>query len=450
MKKVTRGTVAVLFSFVLMLSTIVPALASKQNTPQFSNWAVVELSEGEKYGIFPMEWYYDGFTTEITKERLEMLLTKTEAKIAELDLKKKADYNRSERKLSSSRENIIHELYQIIAQYELSVGDSAVSYMQERKILRGNAKGLGLERNATTEEAILFATRLIQDTYYQTQAGSKGVAWKVENNGNQVYLLGSIHLATPEIYPFNEQLLAAFHESDALFVEVNIFDQKGLEYYTDASMFKDGTIEDMVSKETYEKTKKVFAKYNLPEESFMMMKPWALASYLSNLSLSETIGLSPEELANSGIDMYFLSNALLAGKPIVELEGMKAQTDMFDGLSKEGQEQYLVDVLDSILESEDLEVSEAELLLEWLGHWNKGDIAAFTESLKTIEGEPSEFDEMLFGERDKNMSEKITELLESNDKGTYFIVVGAGHFLTSESILYHLQDKGYKVEEFYQ
>ena len=57
---------------------------------------------------------------------------------------------------------------------------------------------------------------------------------------------------------------------------------------------------------------------------------------------------------------------------------------------------------------------------------------------------------MLLGERDINMAEKISSLLESEEKGTSFIVVGAGHFLTEESILYHLEQKGYKVENFYE
>ncbi len=445
-----KGAFAALFATMLMLTSIVPAQAEEPKTPDISAWAIGELSEGEKYGIFPMEWYYDGFRTEISKERLDALLAKTKDKIAALGLTKRENYTPEDVSLDTSRGNIINELYKIISQYELPVGDSAVAYMQERSILRGSAKGVELERNATTQDAVIFATRFVRDTYDQVQAGSKGVAWKVEKNGNKVYLLGSVHVGTPDIYPMNKKLLTAFYEADALLVEANLMDMEGLQYFTEASMLKDGTtIKDVVSQKTYEKLLKVIEKYGEPAEAFAQFKPWTLASYFANLSLSESSGIPADIMANSGIDMYFLTNALLSQKPVIELEGIKAQADMFDGLSPEAQEEYLVETLDSILDPDSIEVKEGDLVKEWLGHWNKGDIKGFAESFNTQEQESNEFNSMLFGERDKNMSEKIAKLLESDEKGTYFVVVGAGHFLTPQSILFHLKEKGYTVEEFY-
>lgn len=450
MKKLVKGSFAALFAFMLMLTTVVPALAAEQQTPEISSWAVSELAEGEKYGIFPMEWYYDRFKEGITEDRLEFLLTQTEEKIAAIGLEKNTDFTPIDVDNRTSRESIITELYNIVAQYDLSAGHSAVPYMQEHNILKGAYKNLRLDDIATTEEAALFATRLVQDTYKQAQAGSKGVAWKVENNGNQVYLLGSIHLGTPELYPFHQQLLTAFHEADALLVEANLFDMEGLQYFTDSSMFKDGkTIKDVVSEETYAKVQKALEKYEQSIEDYAQYKPWTLASLFSNLSLSESLGLSAEQLANSGIDMYFLTNALLTEKPIIELEGMKAQTDMFEGLSAEAQEQYLVETLDAVLDPES-QGDQGAMIKEWFGYWSKGNIEGFTESFNADEGETSEFEAMLFGERDKNMAAKIAELLESEEKGTYFLVVGAGHFSTPKSILFHLKEKGYQVEKFYQ
>ena len=45
----------------LILTSVVPAIQAEQAVPDISNWAIETLHEGEKYGIFPMEWYYDGF-----------------------------------------------------------------------------------------------------------------------------------------------------------------------------------------------------------------------------------------------------------------------------------------------------------------------------------------------------------------------------------------------------
>ncbi|MFC4403372.1 TraB/GumN family protein [Gracilibacillus xinjiangensis] len=172
---------------------------------------------------------------------------------------------------------------------------------------------------------------------------------------------------------------------------------------------------------------------------------------MSNFSLSESLGMSAEQISSLGVDMYFMTNAFLDQKPIKELEGMKAQADMFDGLSPEAQEEYLVQTLDSVLDPDAGEYNEAELINEWFGHWINGDVNGFTESFTSITtGEPTEFDEMLFGTRDKDMAEKIMGLLESEESATSFIVVGAGHFTMDESILYHLEQNDYQVIPFYE
>lgn len=446
-----KSTIAMLMAILLILSTFLPSVAAEQQAPDISPWAMGYLNEGERYGIFPMEWYFDDFRGEISEERLEALIAKTDAKIAALGLEKKEKYVPVQSQKNLSRGDVINRLFEIVAPYTFVDNKSAVSYMQERGVLKGSSQGLQLDQQATTEQAVIFAIRLIADTYLQANEGGKGVAWKVENDGNIVYLLGSIHLGIADLYPLHNKLLSAFHESDALLVEVNLFETEGVEYYLQHAMYQDGTtLKDTVRAETYEKLVKVLEKYEQPVDEYLQYKPWSLAGFLSAMSLSDSFAVSTEELANLGIDMYFLTNALLSQMPIVELEGYQAQTDMLNGLSSEAQEQYLVEVLDSILEPQQSnQTNEAELLKEWFEYWGKGEIDAFKESLKDLEGEPSEFNEMLFGLRDKHMSEKIIEKLEGAEKGTYFVVVGAGHFLTDESILYYLKQAGFDVQPFY-
>ena len=140
---------------------------------------------------------------------------------------------------------------------------------------------------------------------------------------------------------------------------------------------------------------------------------------------------------------------MLKQKPIYELEGMKAQVDMFEALSSEAQEQSLVDVLDSILTPAENSTENVALLDSWFDSWKRGDVKAFTESFVTMEGEQSEFDQMLFGKRDEEMAKKIVSVLE-NEAGTYFLVVGAGHFLVDKNIRYQLEQSGYDVVPFYE
>ncbi|KGR77641.1 TraB/GumN family protein [Ureibacillus manganicus] len=448
MKKIAKHLMASILGVTLMLTTIVPSIHAEENAPEISFWAIETLNEGEKYGIFPMDWYYEGFRSEATVGNLEELLALTEQKIAALELPENKQYSPQTYENDATRGSIVTRLYDIVARYDLPVGNDAIDYMTERNILVGDGKGLALEKKVTTEEAVVFAVRFIKDTYHLAGQGSKGVAWVVEDEDTLVYLLGSIHLGTPDLYPFNEKLLSAFEESDALLVEANVLDPLGMQYYAEKAMFTDGTtIEDVVSTETYEKLKKVAEQYQLPLEQIALQKPWTLSSSLSMLAMDDSFGLTPEQMSMHGIDMYFLLNALLQGKPIIELEGTAAQVDMLAGLSAEAQEQSLVKVLDSILEPTG--ESEADFMKDWFNSWKNEDINEFEKSLKAMEGEPSEFNSMLFGERDIQMAKKIQALLKDKE-GTFFVVVGAGHFLVDKNIIYHLEQNGITVKPFYQ
>ena len=453
MKKLYKGMIATFLLLIMMLTLIIPVSATEQQmpVPDVSEWAKETLHDGERLlGMSIIEWYYDGgFRTEIPLEKLETILSLTEKKIAALNLKKNENYKPVSYKGDSSRGDIVNRLYNIVAQYDLPVGNTAVDYLQERKILRGSSKGLQLENSATTQQAVVLAVRLIKDTYDLAHQGGKGVAWVVENDDTVVYLLGSIHAGTQEIYPFNEQLLTAFNQSDALLLEVNPFVPGALEYYEEKALYQGGTtIKDVVSEETYAKIEKVAQKYELPLEQIITLKPWLLASEFSNLSLSANFGVSNDEVNFYGIDNYFLYKAFLQDKPVIELEGLKDQVDGFGGMSLKGQEEYLVGELDSILV--DNGKSNFKVIKSWLNYWENGDIESFEKDFKNAADEPSELNKMLFGVRDEEMAKKIMTLLESKEKGTYFVVVGAGHFLVDKNIRYHLEENGYDVKPFYQ
>ena len=452
MKKVVKRASVALLGASMMLTTIAPAIHAEEQpqvlTPSISDWAIETLNEGEKYGIYPLEWYYDGFLGEISVEKVNELLSLTEKKIASLNLDENKQYKPVTVQGDNTRGDIVKRLYNIAARYDLPVGTDAIKYMTERNILRGSAYGLQLEKKATTQQAVVLAVRFIKDTYALTQQGAKGIAWVVEDEDTQVYLLGSIHLGTPDLYPFNEKLVTAFDESDALFVEANVLDEEGMEYYLEKAMYAEGaTLKEDVTPETYAKLEQVAELYGLPMEQLAMQKPWLVSNDLSLLTMDDSFDMTAQEMSMHGIDMYFLLNALLQQKPVRELEGVKAQADMFESLSPEAQEQSLAAVLDSILQPS--EENDADILKQWFDNWEQGDVEAFAQSFQEMQGEASEFEEMLFGKRDEQMAQKLKKLLEE-EEGKYFVVVGAGHFLVDKNIRYHLEQSGYDVEPFYQ
>lgn len=344
----------------------------------------------------------------------------------------------------------MNRLYNIAAQYTISSGDDPVTYLQQRNVLRGSGTGLMLEEKATTQQAVIFAIRLIQDVFEQANAGAKGVAWVVADEDTTIYLLGSIHLGVPDLYPMHKKLTNAFNESQGLFVEANILDPEGMEYYMEKAIYEEGkSIKEDISEEAYAKLQEVAELLEVPIEELETMKPWLITNNFSTLAMDGAFGLTVEEMAMHGIDMQFLLNAYLQQKPIYELEGVNAQVDMFEGLSKKAQEESLVGVLDSILTPVEQTDADIALLSEWFMNWKIGDVDKFAKSFGDIEGDDSEYNKMLFGQRDENMANSIVEILK-NKPGKFFVVVGAGHFLVDKNIRYHLEQAGYRVTPFYE
>ena len=328
-----------------------------------------------------------------------------------------------------------------------------MAYMQLIGVVGGTGQGLELNKACNTEQAVLLATKTVNIAYDALKAGGKGVFWKVEKGGNTVYLLGSIHIGSTELYPLSDMLTDAFYASDALLVEADILNsQSGMEYYQSKAFYTDGTtIKDHVTAKVYEDLLKVFETYGLDPAIYGTLKPWSLANTLSALTMTNDGTEGQMTNANLGLDVYFLVNAYLTGIPVVELEGLPYQTDLFNNLSPEFQTKYLNSIIETIVNPVDEEaVTSEEVLSLWLELWRIGDLENFKESFTAASsGEDNELNTMLFGERDKNMATKIQALLDASGSSTYFVVVGAGHYINNGSVVDILTEKGYEVEWMY-
>ncbi|HVX66984.1 MAG TPA: TraB/GumN family protein, partial [Bryobacteraceae bacterium] len=50
----------------------------------------------------------------------------------------------------------------------------------------------------------------------------QGLMWKATSPTNTVYLVGSLHFGTPDMYPLPETIQSAFQKSSALVVEIDL------------------------------------------------------------------------------------------------------------------------------------------------------------------------------------------------------------------------------------
>lgn len=264
----------------------------------------------------------------------------------------------------------------------------------------------------------------------------KHIMWEAVNKEAKVYLLGSIHMARPDVYPLDTVLTNAFKRSDYLVVEVDmnkadIFSIMKKAYYKDG-----GYLRDNLSEETYSVLQEEFSKLDIKEPFYEKMKPWFAVMTLLNLKLT---GEGYD--ASQGIDMFFMDKAIEADKPILELESDEFQITLFDSIISEMQEDFVLYSL-SDFDSSDSYVDEM------FEYWKSGDAAGLERlAFEQYEDMPNadEFEKAFLYDRNANMILKIIEYL--NTDKTYFVVVGAAHLLGDKGIIQLLKEKNYHLEQ---
>jgi len=270
------------------------------------------------------------------------------------------------------------------------------------------------------------------------QSTNKCFMWKITGKkGRSAYLLGSMHLVTPNVYPLKPEIEQAFKDSSSMVCEANIkamSPQKlGALALAKGVYLGDDNIEAHISKDTKAALDKFFAgKGGI--EKMQKMRPWLLATLIIVLGVKK-LGYD-EKL---GIDNHFLDASATAGKKIYELEGAEFQLNLISGLSDDLQDKFL---MSSLLDIKELESSMTQMS----DAWKSGDAGALDELLsKTFTEHPelADVQRLLITDRNIAMTEGIEKLLE--EKEHPFVVVGAAHLVGDKGIVALIKKKHYKA-----
>jgi len=199
----------------------------------------------------------------------------------------------------------------------------------------------------------------------------------------------------------------------------------------------------------------------IPEETAALLKTWALYSTFSSYAVAGD-SKSDQNVIGLGIDMTFLTNAYVNQKPVYAIEGLVKQGMIFDSFSKELQEYLLnvysdaaIDVIKGTVDEDTMDMNEyTDLLLQYWHDGNTEDCKALlNQDDDVFDGELSkeekvlmeEFTDKLMTQRDKGMADNIESLLKTEGSSTYFVVVGAAHYIGDNSVINILEDKGYVI-----
>jgi uncharacterized protein len=270
------------------------------------------------------------------------------------------------------------------------------------------------------------------------QTSGKHFMWTVtQAGGPPTYLVGSLHVLTPEYYPLDPALEKAFSAAKVLIEEVDLDEltnPANAMALIGKAMLTDGrTLDQLISKELFKQVAVRAEKAGIPEVAIQRMKPWMAAVSLTAPALKQA-GFNSE----LGVDQHFFDKAKAAGLERRALETVGYQFDRLDQMSPALQEAMLKSVIADL----DTEIANVKIIAQ---AWARGETSTLEGLLLGALLESPELYERLLVERNKNWVGPVEKCVQ--EKTACFVVVGAAHLVGPHSLVAMLKQKGYSVEQ---
>lgn len=288
-----------------------------------------------------------------------------------------------------------------------------------------------------------------QETEPVREATSTPLLYRVsDEEGNEIWLFGSIHVGIEDYYPLPDYVMDAFADSEALAVEFDIVDferrlgaqMKALQ----ALIYTDGTtIQDHIPADLYEKALAIVKENKLYNKAFEMYVPMMWVSLIENILMELA-----EVDTSLGVDRYMIELAYECDKPVLDVESAEFQYGMMAGFSEELQG-YLLEQSVSSFDAPEEYIAEIEEMVVLWSLGNEEEFAAVVSKqpeFSTAEEAAlyEEYNNAMIYERNRNMTAYAVEALENGEE--LFICVGAAHVVGQGALAENLRELGYTVE----
>jgi hypothetical protein len=263
---------------------------------------------------------------------------------------------------------------------------------------------------------------------------AKHILYRVHGpHGATVYLLGSVHLLTPEAGKLPPVVDSAFAHSRTIAFETSIdsLKMRALEIATLARLPGGATLRTVLSPATAQHTDSILHLYGLTLDQVAAFKPWFVDLLMTQLVLQKA-GFQ----ADYGVDMQLNARAHEVGKPVIGLESVDFQMHLFDSLAPSDQERMLMQAKGP--------TETAAELTAMKDAWLAGN-AARLDSLLNASGASAEYYDTFVYRRNRSWIPEVEALI--NGTNDALVVVGAAHLVGANGVVELLRTKGYVVEQ---
>ena len=270
------------------------------------------------------------------------------------------------------------------------------------------------------------------------KAPPKPLLWKVSDQDNSVYLLGSFHLLKADDYPLSGDVEKVFAEASNVVFEVppaELTDPALAQKMQQIAGYTDGsTLSQVLPPDVREKMGQVLGKDRLAQMD--AIEPWFINLGLL-IGISQQMGFQ----ADQGLDLHIARMAEAAQKPVSGLETADQQIAVLDATPMDEQIAGLRDFFNRPGEV-------PKLLDETHSAWRNGDATRLGALvIDEVRKETPVTYRIVNVERNDAWVPKLQQMLDGVSTGNdTLVVVGAMHLLGEDGVVEKLRAKGYQVE----
>jgi len=270
-----------------------------------------------------------------------------------------------------------------------------------------------------------------------TWASAQSSVWKATKDGSITYLGGTCHLLRPSDFPLPDEFDEAYNASEVIVFETDIGALKepaAQQAILSRAVYDDGsTIDQHLSAEAYALLSSYCSSNSIPLEMIKQFKPSMIIIVIMMGELKK-LGVSME-----GVDAFYYKKATDDGKTLVFLETVEEQVEFIFGMSASNENDYVSHSINEVGEISEVYENLADA-------WRRGDTEKLGELMvKDLKEAMPQLYKELLTDRNKAWLPKLQALHETPE--VELVLVGVGHMVGPDGIIFSLQEQGYQVEK---
>lgn len=281
---------------------------------------------------------------------------------------------------------------------------------------------------------ILVALMLLGTCACGGKNADNQLMWELKDGDTTVYLFGSMHMGTEDMYPLNDKITTAFDKSDYVMFELKLDEEIPIpETYNPEGV----KLSNIIGQEMFDKLVAIIQEVdNVTEVSeYEKFTPYMMYVYIDALAYS-LAGLK----GDCGVENFLMKIAQEDGKPILGAEANEQRMRIFNQMDEDA-----VSNLKRLVDEDFSIIDKSSYYKDIYMAYRSGD----GDTLYNLEGLGAMVlprDEAMYNitlDRNVEMADSVEECIK--DGKNVFVAVGLAHLLGDGSVVDLLRLRGYEV-----